>query len=520
MDSDLTSSTGDALAPDETSLVQVGQRVIVRGKHRATVRYIGAVDGQEGFWVGLEWDDPSRGKHDGSHDGKSYFVSIVPGAATFVRYDSLVKHGLSTGISLDEAVRIKYKDVVPAANQVVRGDVERINEFLSEDGALEVAGLASLRVSSVRDRLPFLQNVVELDLSDNLLSGRAWGDILELATSLPSLRVLNLSNNRIGDAPTGDMGIGYQNISVTTLALNGCMITKEDTVRWIGAAFPNLTELYLFDNRIRIDGTVPASFPMLQVLDLGQNGLASWADLDRLLGELPRLRVLSLEGNAVDEVRVSASDRFPVLEHLSVARNGMTDWDRGIQQMGLLPRLKQLRFTDNPLCSEEPDVDRLVAIGRIGSLIWINGSDVTAGERRDCELAFVRNLDRYVTGGGSHSLPGSLEARVASLERLYAISRNASRATTVACTSMEQSLVVMELIRGGTQVGTRRVPSSLPLDRLKRVVDKLLVRSNDHEGQVEIVLGGFRYEAEALFGDGRPQGTVGDLRVDMLWRAM
>lgn len=39
------------------------------GAHRATVRYVGSVQGQEGQWVGLEWDEAGRGKHDGTVDG-------------------------------------------------------------------------------------------------------------------------------------------------------------------------------------------------------------------------------------------------------------------------------------------------------------------------------------------------------------------------------------------------------------------------------------------------------------------
>lgn len=43
--------------------------------HRAqcTVRYVGPVKGTQGDWLGVEWDDPSRGKHDGSHSGVRYF---------------------------------------------------------------------------------------------------------------------------------------------------------------------------------------------------------------------------------------------------------------------------------------------------------------------------------------------------------------------------------------------------------------------------------------------------------------
>ncbi len=53
--------------------LRVGARLQI-GRDRATVRYVGPVDGQVGQWVGLEWDDPARGKHDGSTGGKQYFV--------------------------------------------------------------------------------------------------------------------------------------------------------------------------------------------------------------------------------------------------------------------------------------------------------------------------------------------------------------------------------------------------------------------------------------------------------------
>lgn len=43
-----------------------------------TVRYIGHVHGTKGQWLGVEWDDPQRGKHDGSHNGVKYFDCMQP----------------------------------------------------------------------------------------------------------------------------------------------------------------------------------------------------------------------------------------------------------------------------------------------------------------------------------------------------------------------------------------------------------------------------------------------------------
>lgn len=41
----------------------------------ATIRFIGQVAGTKGEWLGIEWDDPTRGKHDGTHQGVRYFES-------------------------------------------------------------------------------------------------------------------------------------------------------------------------------------------------------------------------------------------------------------------------------------------------------------------------------------------------------------------------------------------------------------------------------------------------------------
>lgn len=38
-----------------------------------TVRYVGHVTGTTGEWLGVEWDDPNRGKHDGTYQEVKYF---------------------------------------------------------------------------------------------------------------------------------------------------------------------------------------------------------------------------------------------------------------------------------------------------------------------------------------------------------------------------------------------------------------------------------------------------------------
>ena len=50
-----------------------GQRLSYGGA-LCTIRYVGEVAGTSGVWLGVEWDDPTRGKHSGRHKGHRYFV--------------------------------------------------------------------------------------------------------------------------------------------------------------------------------------------------------------------------------------------------------------------------------------------------------------------------------------------------------------------------------------------------------------------------------------------------------------
>jgi len=74
-------------------------QVSTRFLHQATsqpctLRYIGPVTTQtertdierDRVWLGVEWDDPTRGKHSGTHLGTSYFKSRAEGAASFLRW--------------------------------------------------------------------------------------------------------------------------------------------------------------------------------------------------------------------------------------------------------------------------------------------------------------------------------------------------------------------------------------------------------------------------------------------------
>ena len=81
----------------------VGARISV-DKCKATVRYVGSIEGQRGTWVGLDWDDAERGRHDGSTGGRRYFMcSGTASSGSFVREAKLLQVA-ELGVCLPTAI--------------------------------------------------------------------------------------------------------------------------------------------------------------------------------------------------------------------------------------------------------------------------------------------------------------------------------------------------------------------------------------------------------------------------------
>lgn len=66
--------------------MKVGQRCCIRLPNKptqhGTVMYKGRLDGKNGYWVGVKYDEP-YGKHDGCLNGKRYFETL-PKYGSFV----------------------------------------------------------------------------------------------------------------------------------------------------------------------------------------------------------------------------------------------------------------------------------------------------------------------------------------------------------------------------------------------------------------------------------------------------
>ncbi|URE36845.1 CAP-Gly domain [Musa troglodytarum] len=273
--------------------LRIGQRVHAVGNTRriGTVRYVGAVEGYAGEWVGVDWDD-GEGKHDGSLGGIRYFTARGERSGSFVR-----PKNLSTGISFLEGLHRRYRGnstkeeedemYVFSTSQkhvsiqfVGKNKIqEKLNQFKELLGAsVSYLGVSSAETSSEINAI--VPNLEELDLTGNLLS--RWQDIGTLCEALPSLKILNLTNNlmdcEIPKLPSL--------VSIRVLVLNNCGITWNQ-VEKVKESLPSIEELHLMANNLSMIGDIRLSEN--PIVDPSKGGLPRFV----LIARLAKIKMLN-----------------------------------------------------------------------------------------------------------------------------------------------------------------------------------------------------------------------------------
>lgn len=296
----------------------------------------------------------------------------------------------------------------------------------------------------------FLANAKLLDLSENLIS--SWEKILKFLKVLKNVREVNLSNNFLASIPETAECEPVENVKV--VVLNNCDITGSSVLFFIDKMFPNLQELYLYGNRIELSGKCDClSFQNLEILDMGSNGLCCWSSVCKTFGMVPKLKTLQLEDNLITDLTDTGSEDafYHSLEHLNLGNNSIADWT-SIQCLSGFPSLTELRVSGNDITEIDESKSRIQIIARLESITWLNGSVVSEDERKDCELAFLRDVKSYV----SHRDP-ALDSWLSRLEKKYAILANSS-GEKVGLKSLSEGMIHLHITHGEDKKIEKRVP--------------------------------------------------------------
>ncbi|XP_072516825.1 tubulin-specific chaperone E isoform X2 [Salminus brasiliensis] len=389
----------------------VGRRVSCDGE-RGTVRYVGTVPPTTGLWLGVEWDNPERGKHDGSHEGVRYFTCRHPTGGSFVRpkkasfgVDLLTAVGLRYEMCLDQAIGEEVKISTKTVKMI---GFESIMEKQRMENLTEIA-LINCEVSGpgpeneIKKNTP---NAVSLDLSGNLLS--SWEVVAAVTEQLEELQVLCLSHNQLS-ITSSPSSLSHAFARIKVLTLNNCAITWSQVLH-CAPMWPNVEELFLNDNDISELQRPVDVLQGLKVLDLSNNGLVQ-ESLPQIYN-LYRLEMLNLSSTGLSTIHFSdtlpgnKTAMFPALKILLLDDNKITEWGV-INELDKLRTLVQLSCKRNPLMDLEKnrETTRQLLIARIGQLEIVNRSQVLQEERRGAELDYCKKFGRAWLQAGGHSDP-------------------------------------------------------------------------------------------------------------------
>uniref|UniRef100_A0A673MIG0 Tubulin-specific chaperone E n=1 Tax=Sinocyclocheilus rhinocerous TaxID=307959 RepID=A0A673MIG0_9TELE len=286
----------------EVSEDAVGRRVSCDGE-RATVRYVGPVLPTAGVWLGVEWDDPERGKHDGSHEGVRYFTCRHPTGGSFVR-PKKASFGVDYVTALKQRYEVELQEAIGeelkiSSRTVMMVGFEDVKQKQSPAfSRLRVLSLNScaLTWTQVLHCAPMWQQLEELYLADNHIT-----ELLRPERVLQTLQVLDLSNNHI--------------VQETVLDIS--------------------------------------HLPCLEKLNLSSSGLSVIQFSDASAGNktalFPALKTLLLDDNNISEWRVvNELEKLPSLLHLSCRRNPLLQREKNLEtaRQIIIARLSRLELLD------------------------------------------------------------------------------------------------------------------------------------------------------------------------------
>ncbi|CAL8389868.1 unnamed protein product [Arctogadus glacialis] len=382
----------------------LGRRVSCEGE-RGTVRYVGEVPPTAGPWLGVEWDNSERGKHDGSHEGIKYFTCRHPTGGSFVRPKKA-----SFGVDFMSAVRDLYQfnlqEVFGPQTTIASKTVEVSGFTKNRADSLAVVSLRHREVSSPGpgDQIrTFMPDVRSLDLCGNLLS--SWENVAEITENIEHLRELLLSHNRLS-LISDPVSLSHAFSSLTVLSLAGCQLTWTQVLQ-CAPMWPRLEELYVAENDITELSRPLDVLQDLRVLDLSSNPLVQDSILS--LAYLPRLENLNLSttelsGLQFDDVPPGGkTGMFTTLKVLILNHNNIAQWS-AVNELAKLQSMVELSFRHNNQLTNDltPQTANQLIIAKLPQLAVLNKSRVLPDDRRGAELDYIKTFGlEWLASGGN-----------------------------------------------------------------------------------------------------------------------
>ncbi|KAI9835218.1 MAG: hypothetical protein M1838_005364 [Thelocarpon superellum] len=502
----------------------VGQRLSFESA-LCTVRYIGPIQGPKGDWLGVEWDDPVRGKHNGQHGDVKYFEckSKNPTVASFVRTNRTADDPRS----FLQALQQKYASEPASRSRSFERPIEWGGKVVEEVGfdkiRRQLATFSELRIvlldglclatstspsrqadqhegdalfRQIREICPKIR---ELDLSRNLLE--RWEDVVEICQQLDELKTLKISGNRFREAGwerRQDYEKAFSTVSHLELE---AMLLSWDEITLMTASFPSLTTLSASSNELsHLSRTLPPQ--SLTHLTLENNDFMSIRSLE-CLSSLSHLQILNLRSNRIQTVEVAGivNTINPVrfsesVTYVDLSHNAIESWDFIDRLQDVFPGMVGLRAAHNPLYDETRGTGRMgveegymLTLARLGRLKNLNFSSITPQERQNAEMYYLSRIAKEAVEEvePEEASVFARHQRYAELCEAYGTPVITRSTTTLNPNTLEARLIDFTFHRGTATDATsasesastlasvtrKRIPRTINTYRLKGIVGRL-----------------------------------------------
>ncbi len=481
---------------------QVGSRCRDADGFLATIRYVGPVasaKNQKEAYCGVEWDDSSRGKHDGSVISRSTNELVrhfkcsdpSPTAGSFVKATKL-----DFGVDFTETLAGRYVKIdaplIAPGNKfegcvaMTKGGRSKQIEFFGEqkirvhqqvDVVTKVAlrGEGVARAGDPEAIKEYAGHLVEVDLQGNLLS--EWEEVGRIMGQLKNLETLHLNANHLGNIPDPlPQSMGSPFPSLRVLVLNSTKLTTWSITESFPSLFPNLEELYMAGNDFSDIGSTP-TFPKLKLLDVSGCKLTSFSGQILHFSKISTLQTLILNENPIESVPVVPDGTFSSLTAMQLSHSKIDSWS-SVDHLNALPSMRALRFGNCPVTSKLGASEaRAVVIARVSKLDFLNASVVTEKERGEAEKMYVRRVARElsVAKAGAAKEEDVLKAHPLfdGLAKKHAASMmpmgDGGTTGSMANDTINVTIHSMSASSCTVEPMSKRLPSSLQIGRLKQM---------------------------------------------------
>ena len=431
----------------------LGKRVELNEK-TAKIKYVGPLKhkkdcNEKEIWLGLEWEDKTRGKHNGTVEGFEYFkttngdnsgslikMTKVNVGQTFkgalgYKYNFYEEEGNDYHKDIDKA--LEKDNFIVTDKKIINIELVGKEKAAKKFSEFEYMPCIDLNYSYINSLGNDLSNILprlkELSLSRTLLT--KWSEMLDILVQFKNLNLLNFSENILifddeFDSLIKKFEEGEIKQHLNTLVLNKCDLDTYHLIK-LSPIFTCLDYLYLKDNRINPESceksehkkyieenisNIEKNTPNLKYLSLEHNKINEFFFGYKIF-KSPKLKYINLNQNIISDLipegKQDENDKImesfkKSMEHILLDYNMFKkeDYTKIMVDLETL-ELKDIDILNNGFIDKIGiEKVKIEMIGRNPQLKILNNTTITKIMRRDAEKQYlVNSVKEYINSLGN-----------------------------------------------------------------------------------------------------------------------